>query len=1258
MLSPQECAIDGLTIGNGIAVESHAQPKNMPIAVIGYAGRFPQAENTAQFWHNLDMGIDGVGDIPADRWDGMAYFDKRPATALRTYCRQGGFIKNIHMFDNAFFSISEDEARCMDPKQRLLIQTVYHGLEHAGYGGEAFCGTDTGVFIGSSYYHHEHEMPANKVISPFGMLGTSNTLLANRISHMFDFKGPSCFIDTFCSSSLMAVHLACQSLGRGECRTALAGGVNLLSLIHYISLSQFRALSASGRCRTFDKAADGFVPGEGVGIVLLKPLQAALDDHDTVHGVIKGAATNHTGRTNSLTSPSAESQSRLIKAAYANAGVGFDSISYIETHGTGTELGDPLEIKALKNAFKDKPRGRDGCVLGSVKTSIGHLEPASGIAGLIKVLLCMKHKRIPGVLHLNHLNRFINLKDTPFKINTETIEWKCLNGPRRAGISSFGLSGTNVHMVVEEPPEPMSGLRPAQTKQLQLYTLSARNRTALRHLARDSRHILDQYADDALDDICYTQAVGRRHFDMRASILCNGIDELKKRLEGLVQSADNDVVQKEGVFLRTADAQQNIAMVFEDDYHTGMEDLSPLRSYAVFCKAFNQATAEIRKYLPADKYMATKIALQHSAAYPDPSFPYLRLATSYAVIKLLCSWGIDPILITGRGAGLVPAALVANAICWKTALALEDKLVAGIAAEAQMIIECQPAIALVASPDRPADQGVKEGDCIRLNPVVGSPVSQTFSAEHTTQPLTLIQLGGKNGDNLLAGLPEGANFVHICGCNGSIWSSICTAVGKLHAGGVSIDWHEFYHPHTPARVPLANYPFEAHPLDFERKQGATIMEMLFDHVENGHPVSTAQVKPATSKQPVHKASRPTDTDALTEYLFKAVSRKTNVAVEEICPDSSFEEIGMDSILKVELSYEILEQFSELEQAGNALVAAETINEFIDIMRDNVDELPGDACERPEDEPPAPDLESLHAGQKRSPRNLASQVVRVAEQRLTADLVVDEQHAFFFDHPLDHVSGVHQLEAMVQTVTTAQYALGYQHPYDSLFFKDVHVDFKHLCPKTGSARIEAKRLNFIEGCKDTGLYTANIQSDQIMYCNAFFKVQALDADEPVAQNSRALSPTVAAGFTACEKSKVHKLNSVNVLISEPVLSDDTMSGMRFALRPVGDHLNFSDYSGNHVPSIYFLEAFRQTQRYLQHLQEVDSGTGRDLVSFLLSLTLSLNRPVGRHEAVDIEIDHVDPKSVGKNLLVAGTGRILHEGVELGSCSTQSIVLKKK
>ncbi|MBB5953773.1 acyl transferase domain-containing protein/pimeloyl-ACP methyl ester carboxylesterase/nucleoside-diphosphate-sugar epimerase/SAM-dependent methyltransferase [Saccharothrix tamanrassetensis] len=453
-------------------VERPAEPTaNEPIAVIGMAGRYPGAADLDEFWANLAAGRDGITEVPADRWDHDALYHPAKGTPGRTYGRWGGFIDGVDRFAPAFFGISRRDAERMDPQERLFLTTCHRTLEDAGYPPERLRGEVVGVYAGTMWNHYQLVEGAEDGVAPHAM----HCSIANRVSHTFDLIGPSLAVDTACSSSLTAVHLAVESIRRGECTMALAGGVNVT--VHpqkYLQLAQGQWLSVDGRCRAFGEGGTGYVPGEGVGALLLKPLSKAIADGDHVHGVIKATALNHTGRTAGATVPSPGSQAALIRRALAEAGWDPATVGYVEAHGTGTSLGDPIEVEGLRQAFE----GSTGtCAIGSVKSNIGHLEGAAGVAGLTKVLLQFRHRRLVPSLHADELNPHIDFAATPFRVQRTVEPWH--GEPRRAGVSAFGAGGTNAHVLLEEfVPAPRSSPRePA------LVVLSARTAEELRESA-------------------------------------------------------------------------------------------------------------------------------------------------------------------------------------------------------------------------------------------------------------------------------------------------------------------------------------------------------------------------------------------------------------------------------------------------------------------------------------------------------------------------------------------------------------------------------------------------------------------------------------------------------------------------------------------------------------------------------------------------------------------------------------------------------
>jgi polyketide synthase PksN len=478
--------------------------KDMPIAIIGMSGVMPQSENLEEFWRNLENEMDMMSEIPEDRWDWRKYYGDSNTGTKKTKVKWGGFMKEIDKFDPLFFNISPMEAEFMDPQARLAIEAVWNAIEDAGYKASDLSGTKTAVYIGVTNEDYKELLVENKK-----SVIMTQSLLVNRISYIFNLRGPSEPVDTACSSSLVAVHRAVEAIRSGNCGMAIAGGVNIIARPDlYISQSSYGMLSLDGRCKTFDKSANGYARGEGVGIILLKPLHKAQADNDHIYGVIRGTAVNHGGHGSSFTAPNASAQAEVLVSAWENSGIDPSTVTYIETHGTGTALGDPIEIEGLKMAFKEllgkwgkTSKGQKHIALGTVKTNIGHLESAAGIAGIIKVLLSMKNAKLPAVLHFKELNPYIQLDGSPFYIQDKTCEWKRLTGenkqliPRRAGVSSFGIGGVNAHVVIEEYESSLKG--PASDDgDAQIIVLSAKSEERLKVYAIKLCEFLKRHTTD------------------------------------------------------------------------------------------------------------------------------------------------------------------------------------------------------------------------------------------------------------------------------------------------------------------------------------------------------------------------------------------------------------------------------------------------------------------------------------------------------------------------------------------------------------------------------------------------------------------------------------------------------------------------------------------------------------------------------------------------------------------------------------------
>ena len=502
-----------------------------PIAVVGVAGRYPGSPDLDSFWRNLRAGRSCVGEVPGERWDWREYFDERRAAPDRTYCRWGGFLDGVDLFDPGFFGILPRDAVAMDPQERLFLETAWSLLQDAGYLGRRR-ESRTGVFVGTMYGSYGQVAAAGGW--PGGHFGDGHSpywAIANRVSYTFDFRGPSLAVDSACSSSAAAVHLACESLRRGECAMAIAGGVNLiLHPAHLIALSQMGMLSASGQCRVFDEAADGFVPGEGVGAVLLKPLPAAEADGDDIWAVIRGSLANAGGKTSGFTVPNPGAQAELIAEAVHRSGLAGGDIGYVEAHGTGTALGDPIEVSALGRALRELG-GTRGCVVGSVKSMIGHLEGASGIAGLTKAILQLRHQTLVPQPGFRQLNPKIDLSSAALHVPTAATPWEA-SGPRRAGVSSFGAGGANVHLVVEEYPRALvSGVAGEEaTTTPYPVLLSARDHGHLLRMAADLEQWIDAGRVESVSALAFTSQVGRAEFSFRLAVLGADLDAITRAL--------------------------------------------------------------------------------------------------------------------------------------------------------------------------------------------------------------------------------------------------------------------------------------------------------------------------------------------------------------------------------------------------------------------------------------------------------------------------------------------------------------------------------------------------------------------------------------------------------------------------------------------------------------------------------------------------------------------------------------------------------
>jgi phthiocerol/phenolphthiocerol synthesis type-I polyketide synthase C len=669
---------------------AHPASPSEPIAIVGMACRLPGANSLDAYWRLLTDGVDAITDVPAERFDVDAFYDPAPAVPGRVVSRWGGFLDQVDRFDAAFFGISHREASRMDPQQRVLLEVAWEALEDGGQPPDGLMGSDTGVFVGVMNGDYRDLVFGNPAeVDIYAVTGCARSVVAGRLSYALGLQGPSLELDTACSSSLVAVHMACQSLRLGECGLALAGGVNLvLGPSESIGYSQARLLAADGRCKFGDASADGFVRSDGAGVVVLKPLSVALAAGDPVRAVIRGSAVNSDGNTSDrLMTPSGAGQEAVVRSACAAAGVAPGQLRYVEAHGTGTTVGDPVEISALGRVLAEGREPGRRCLVGSVKTNIGHSEAAAGVAGLIKVALCLEHRAVPASLHLREPNPEVPWADLPVAVPRELEPLPDGPEPALAGVSSMGISGTNAHVVLEAAPRdlPAPDRGPESSEGSQLLALSARSPESLAGLASAYRAALADDSAPPLRDVCHTAGSRRSHHDHRLALVASSLEEAVAQLD-----ADLAGQPLAGTSAGRTAGRPHVAFVYSGhgSQWPGMgrrllEREPVARAVLEQCDALVRARAgwSLLDELTAGdgRLAAGDVEVVQPAVF----------AVQLALTAVWRSWGIEPDAVAGHSMGEVAAAHVAGALSLEDAvrlICLRSRLLAGVRGQSAMAV--------------------------------------------------------------------------------------------------------------------------------------------------------------------------------------------------------------------------------------------------------------------------------------------------------------------------------------------------------------------------------------------------------------------------------------------------------------------------------------------------------------------------------------------------------------------------------------------
>lgn len=855
-------------------LQAAERARNEPIAIVGMGCRFPGSANSPQeFWELLDGGVDAITDIPQSRWNIDDYFDPDPLATGRMYVRQGGFVDGIDKFDARFFGISGREAASLDPQQRLLLEVGWEAFENASIAPDSLRGSRTAIFVGISTNDYSRLLTESSDSDPDAWFSTGNALnaAAGRMAHFFGSRGPAIAVDTACSSSLVSVHTACRSLRSAESDVALAGGVNLLLCPEItVAVCRARMLAADGRCRTFDSQASGYVRSEGCGLVVLKRLSDAESDGDRILAVIRGSALNHDGASSGFTVPSGTAQEELLREALANAQVEPHEIDYLEAHGTGTSLGDPIELNAIGRVLATDRQSP--LLVGSVKTNIGHLEASAGIAGLMKVVLAMQHERIPPHLHFERPSPHIDWDDFRLTVPTKSVPWSAESGPRMAGVSSFGFSGTNAHIILEarSADRPESGRRgrtpeaaASRQEAAHLLTLSAQSERALYRLAERYRDFPADTSEAGLSDFCCAANTGRADLDYRIHIVVPAGSSVRSALQRRIERWDSNPPQKQAGVL------PGLAMICRGD---GRALLEPCRALYRQFAGFRNQIRDCDEALASVSSSSIEYLLKEAASFPsDPVESALAgVALEVSLARFWVSLGFQPRCLLASGPGEIVAACLSGMVSMADGFRLLAHCARSQASSANGRSDLrsdrsysQPDIAIISAAGKEpysasaTNQDIEKHFAAALRTAGQIDAAIPRLAEHDIRIVLDLSSENERPNDVsvdqspaetasrTADVMERQDAHRDRGNDGQVsgsasteqssgerrWLSIprggCTAseavlrnIGVLYECGATINWSEFYRDHEQNHVTLPTYPFERQSHWFTRSSPA------------------------------------------------------------------------------------------------------------------------------------------------------------------------------------------------------------------------------------------------------------------------------------------------------------------------------------------------------------------------------------------------------------------------------------------------------